>query len=155
MTDICLFQNKTFIGASGKKLDWKVECDAIPQPGNWEWGAKRVSEQCRFHTVYGIANGGLLFADACEQYKTTDPSAGILIVDDVWTTGHSIIKFYSELPATDSRVYIWVMFSRNPDIPWWVRALWSYTGGDIKQRRLMEIGRANREYRLNGRGQST
>ena len=75
---------------SGKTSEFKIECDAITKE---EWdtlaylGSRIIGE---FSSVYGVPRGGIPFAEAMEKYVSD--KGPCLIVDDVLTTGGSIVE---------------------------------------------------------------
>ena len=83
-----LFKKVDMIGHSGKKLKWKIECDALTN-SDWMALAFMISERITFNKVVGIPRGGTKLANELKKY--TDPeSKTILMVDDVLTTGGSM-----------------------------------------------------------------
>lgn len=111
-----LFVTKSFIGAAGLELQWKVECDALTDE-DWAWAAARISERVKFGPVEGVPTGGLKLAAALERYST--PGRGLLIVDDVLTTGISMEMHRAGRDATG-----YVLFARGRPARW-IRALWT------------------------------
>ncbi len=57
-----------------------------------------VSRKMKFKKCYGIPRGGLPFEEALKPYESSE-SETILIADDVFTTGGSIIEFKNKLLA--------------------------------------------------------
>jgi hypothetical protein len=107
-----LFERRSFISHSGKPLDWKIECDALSD-ADIETLAGVVAAKFRFYKVVGIPNGGLRLAKALEKYE--DHTAGrALIVDDVLTTGRSVVVARAQYPGA----YVVVIFARA-QCPWW------------------------------------
>jgi len=83
-----LFQLGSFVSHAGKKLNWKIECDALTDE-DWECIAEMIAERTRFGSVYGIPRGGVKLQKALEKYVI--PGHPIrLVVDDVYTTGKSM-----------------------------------------------------------------
>ena len=113
-----LFQNKKFIGASGKELDYKIECDALTQEDLECIAANSVKHLPKFGKVLGVPTGGLPLQRAFEPY-ITEGSNVVLIVDDVWTTGGSMKKFIMKYTLEES-VMGFVIFARS-ELPDWVK----------------------------------
>ena len=84
-----LFKFGSFVAASGKTLNWKIECDSLT---NEDWdclasiGASLVQP---FYKVLGVPRGGLRFAEALRKYENPKGTS-FLLVDDVLTTGGSV-----------------------------------------------------------------
>jgi|TARA_B100000035_G_scaffold59833_1_gene48083 hypothetical protein len=129
-TSADLFEVGDFISHAGKKLPWKIECDAI-RPEWWDGLARMVMDyQDRpFYKAVGIPRGGLPFAQAMNKYASGDPNDQIMICDDVFTTGTSFKDFIKEnYPEwTAGQGYRWVIFARKPSNthPYHVRALFT------------------------------
>lgn len=111
-----LFQKIDFVGNSGLPLDWKIECDAL-ELEDWETLAYLVSKRYKFGTVLGIPRGGITFASCLTKY-IDESSNTLLIVDDVLTTGGSMIKEYEKQMSNgvDDIVCV-VAFSRGHNYP--------------------------------------
>lgn len=90
-----LFFDQSFVSHSGVKLDWKIDCDML-QWSDWECIARQVARTRKFRDVYGVPQGGLLFAQALRKYRDSSASR-TLIVDDVLTTGASMEKMRQKL----------------------------------------------------------
>lgn len=87
-----LFERGDFTLASGVKSPWKIECDALTLD---DWGtlALMLAERLPpFSVVYAVPDGGLLLAEALDDYASEGPA---LVVDDVWTTGGSMQRYIS------------------------------------------------------------
>lgn len=119
-----LFTWGRFTAASGRTLDWKIECDALT-PADWRCFAEIVVPHIPVVTeVIGIPTGGEAFAQAIRDVGfDQDAGAGRrLIVDDVWTTGGSVAKVYQ--PGD----FVVVAFARGP-VPTHVTAVWQLEEG--------------------------
>lgn len=113
-----LFTKQDFIGHSGQKLSWKIECDALTDE-DWETCAFFIAEKTKtkFGAVEGIPNGGLKLAAALQKYVTEGP---LLIVDDVCTTGKSLEDHRAGRDAIG-----FVLFTRRfSALPKWCNSLW-------------------------------
>ena len=113
-----LFQYGQFKGASGKLLDWKMECDCLTQDDIECIVKVAVPYLQPFRRVIGVPTGGNRIAKAFEPYKGTDGS--VLIVDDVWTTGKSM----TAIGITTAHTWKgFVIFARGPHPPW-IKSFW-------------------------------
>lgn len=118
-----LFQVGDFQGHSGRRLTWKVECDALTVV-DWQDLASIAFHEGLvrpFGVVEGVPSGGLILAKALVQYKTRG-HPGLLIVDDVLTTGGSM-----EVHRAGREAQGLVIFARGP-CPSWITALWQWGG---------------------------
>jgi orotate phosphoribosyltransferase len=115
-----LFNYGDFTLASGKKSNFKIDCDALTSE-DWAAIAALVAPKLRFRTVIGIPRGGWKFAEALYQYRTPESSC-ILYADDVWTTGESLRKLVNkEYPMTAV-----VLFYRGTEPPpCWLTAVFN------------------------------
>lgn len=96
---------------------FKIECDAL-EDSDWACAAEMLARRVKpFSTVEGVPNGGLKFAAALESYCV--PGHGLLIVDDVVTTGGSMEKYRDHRPAIGG-----TLFSRGFH-PGWVVPLFT------------------------------
>lgn len=86
-----LFQKGTFRLHSGEHSDFKVDCDFLTD-GDIETIAWMLNINLwkNFGSVEGVPTGGLRLASAMRQYACPDETDCVLIVDDVYTTGHSM-----------------------------------------------------------------
>lgn len=113
-----LFNLSDFKSHGGATLPWKIDCDAL-QIKDWRCVAAAMAKQLspwEFGHVEGVPRGGLLLAMALLRYRT--PGGGLLIVDDVLTTGGSM-----EAHRAGRKAQGIVLFARGP-CPSWVDALW-------------------------------
>lgn len=119
-----LFTWGRFTAASGRTLDWKIECDALTAE-DWRTLAQIAVPHLPVVTeVIGIPTGGEAFAQAIREVGfDQDAGAGRrLIVDDVWTTGGSVAKFYE--PGD----FVLVAFARGL-LPTYATAIWTLDEG--------------------------
>jgi hypothetical protein len=117
---VTIFQQGRFRLHSGADSLWKIECDALTQE-DWETLALVVAAYAGpFGRVVGVPRGGLALAKALEAY--TVPASPALVVDDVLTTGRSMLDLMQEISAKGASVKGWVVFARGP-CPHGVQAL--------------------------------
>lgn len=128
MSDHQLFKWGKFTGAGAKELDWKVECELFTKD-DWACIANIAAPHLpRFSEVWGVPRGGIILAECLLPFITKNV-IGLppLIVEDVWTTGHSTVTFAQErlgLPPNGWNGF--VVFMRAPWYPDNVKALWRY-----------------------------
>ena len=128
-----LFQDGNFTSHAGLPLKWKLECDAI-NDNEWRCIAKMVMDyQDRpFYKAVGIPRGGLKFAEAMNEYASGNDTDQIMICDDVFTTGTSMLDFIKEEYPLWSmgQGYRWVVFARNSSNvhPFHTKALFTMPG---------------------------
>src|SRR5512139_3083284 len=96
-----LFKWGRFTSHSGLDLNWKIDCDAFDDD-DWKCLAKLIADRCRFGSVYGIPRGGKKLEEFLYQYRTPEVETR-LVVDDVWTTGKSMIN---EMTGEDDIGYV-------------------------------------------------
>ncbi len=111
-----LFQQGSFLLASGIMSFWKIECDVLTSR-DWATLAWLVSERVDFSEVIGIPRGGIPLEAALKIYR--NHGGPLLFVDDVLTTGESITARMKQNPGSIG----FVAFARGP-LPDGVRALW-------------------------------
>lgn len=109
-----LFTKAAFTSHSGLRLNWKIDADALT-PEDWAAIASFVGPKLRFRAVHGIPRGGLTFAEALRPYASDE--GGILIVDDVLTTGGSMEQARAQIKREVIGV---VLFSRAASCPEWI-----------------------------------
>lgn len=111
-----LFVNGELTSHSGLSLPYKIECDALSD-AEIATIAAEVARRITFQEVIGVPRGGLRLAAALERYRSD--TGGLLIVDDVLTTGRSM----EELRAGHIAQGV-VIFARGP-CPTWVTPLFA------------------------------
>lgn len=118
-----LFQLGDFTLASGKKSKWKIDCDALTNEDIETIALLIAKIVGPFSSVSGVPTGGLRLAEAMNNYATPGGyRKPHLIVDDVFTTGKSIMKWRGRYIKDD--VMGAVIFARGPVFPW-VKALFT------------------------------
>lgn len=120
MMAINLLQYASFKSHSGLTLPWKIDCDALADE-DIETIAKIINDKFKFSRVIGIARGGLRLMEALRQYCLPGPEIDhVLIVDDVMTTGKSMVEAYRAIRADGITAPITgvVIFSRGPQVSW-------------------------------------
>ena len=112
-----LFKQGEFISHSGLMLADKIDCDAL---SNDDWNALAdwfyVHIPSSFSKVVGVPTGGLKLAKALEPYAKE--GAGVLICDDVLTTGKSMEEMRQKYPGAIGVV----VFARTRNVPDWITA---------------------------------
>ncbi len=111
-----LFRLGNFTLASGKQAQWKIDCNTLLQEDCDALALMAVEFLKPFGRVEGVPTGGVLFAKALEKYKT---KGGLLIAEDVITTGNSMEKYRNNREAQGI-----VVFNRG-EIPSWAFALFT------------------------------
>lgn len=113
--EIGMFKHGDFTSHSGLTLPFKVDCDDLTDE-DIECFVKIINSRAKFGVVIGVPTGGLRLAEALKPYCI--PEGGILIVDDVLTTGSSMEKHY--VFGAEGIV----LFARG-ECPPWVYPIWS------------------------------
>jgi hypothetical protein len=107
---------------SGGVSSFKIDCAALTQ-NDWATLAEMIAlRSVFFGSCAGIANGGIQLAEELQRWATGSLGRR-MVVNDVWTTGASILKCMGHGDIG------WVVFARNPippEIP--VRALFTLAG---------------------------
>lgn len=125
-----LFVRQDFTSHSGVQLNWKIECDALTKE-ELDALAQMVSHNIHYKKAYGVPRGGLLFAEYLNKYADCE-STQYLIVDDVLTTGASMIEMREKLnPSGDlelqNNLIGVVIFARMNPSPW-IRPIFTLGG---------------------------
>ena len=116
-----LFKAESFVSHSGLDLNWKIECDALSDP-EWFTISQMIMEVSPpFREAHGIPRGGVKLGNLLRQYGTKKKEDPICIVDDVLTTGGSMVEC-AETEFKGENVIGWVVFSRS-HMPDWIYAL--------------------------------
>ena len=128
-----LFRLGSFKLHSGGLSNWKIDMDRLDDEDVAViamLGSRMVGP---FSSVVGIPRGGLRLAEAMTEYATErDEDDPVLVVDDVLTTGRSMEQKRAELEPEllyGAKVIGLVAFARGP-LPPWVKAVFTYNGGD-------------------------
>ena len=120
-----LFQSVDFVSHSGLELKWKIECDALSDP-EWFTISQMIMEiTSPFKEAIGIPRGGTKLGNLLNQYGTGKKEDPILLVDDVLTTGKSMVDYREEMDIErwqKSCALGWVVFARIKT-PKWITAL--------------------------------
>lgn len=117
-----LFRRGNFSLASGEKSDFKIDCDALSEEDMGCIAYLLSRAVGPFSMVEGVPKGGLRLAKCMREY--TSASGPLLIVDDVYTTGGSILRFMIAKGWNHKAPIGAVIFARNPP-PNWVTPLFS------------------------------
>jgi orotate phosphoribosyltransferase len=105
-----LFQFGEFLLASGKLSHFKLECDAI-SPQEWHTLARIALPLLPdFGRVECVPEGGRPWATIFQHYVRPG-SRRYLLVDDVWTTGQSML---SQVIRSGAPWHGIVLFARGP-----------------------------------------
>ena len=121
---MALFETKTFTMHSGDIGHWKIECDALTD-ADIDTLALMISEKFNFMGVYGIPTGAVRLGKALRKYITVG-SDNFLIVDDVLTTGASMVEVRSKVNTHHNIIGV-VLFARTlpPDWVYPMFQLWN------------------------------
>lgn len=115
-----IFINQTFLSHSGIILPFKIECDDLT-PQDLKTLAEIVARKFQFKYAIGIPRGGVRFAHYLNKFIT--PTHHLtLIVDDVFTTGKSMLEMSGRYVNT-THIGV-VIFARNPT-PSWIHSIFN------------------------------
>ena len=114
-----LFELGNFTLHSGEKSSWKIECDNLTDIEIRILAHELAQIVKPFIIAIPVPNGGNKLAKAMDSYANPN-SSGILVVDDVYTTGNSIRKVMQIYQATQGAV----LFARKPITQARIVALW-------------------------------
>lgn len=116
-----LFKNEPFLSHAGNPLLWKIECDALDDE-DIETLASIIARHFKFSEVIGIPRGGIRLANALLKYRSG--ASGILIVDDVFTTGKSMEEARRNHGKDDKDIIGIVIFARGEvSCPPWIKPI--------------------------------
>ena len=127
-----IFQLGKFKLHSGKKSEWKIECDMLVEE-DYKTLAHIVAKELKFGLVTHVGGkvnykgriaNSYKFKRALEGYETKTLQNPILIVDDVLTTGYSINeekKLCENIYSGCDMVGV-VIFARG-ECPYWVKSI--------------------------------
>lgn len=122
---INLFQSGEYRLHSGELSDYKLECDALTWE-DLETLALIASKALVWKDVWPIPTGGTPFAASLKKYNTGEATDPLLIVDDVYTTGESMLKVGETALNEGHEIQGLVIFARRTPL-WWVKALFQLT----------------------------
>jgi orotate phosphoribosyltransferase len=117
-----LFIKKDWEMHSGKKSDFKIECDALTDE-DIKTIAHLISRKFTFFCVRGIPTGGMRLAYELEKYiGKRKPLIGdkFLIVDDVFTTGASMEKAKEAYSKQHGNKIVGVVIFARGKCPDWI-----------------------------------
>ena len=118
-----LFVNEPFTSHSGLELSWKIECDALSDDSLRTLAFLAKDHLQPYQQVYGIPRGGTRLAEYMSEY--CQDYGGVLIVDDVLTTGRSMTSAKKGFTGGQG-VQGLVIFDRSAfACPDWIKALFS------------------------------
>lgn len=119
-----LFQKKRFQMNAGGWSDFKLECDALGAE-DYATLAFLASRKMQWGNVHGVPSGGVPMEEAFRPYCVAGHPT-FLIVDDVLTTGGSLVRARERLEAeAPERTFKGlVVFARGP-LPDWVRTFFT------------------------------
>lgn len=109
-----LFKYEPFISHAGLPLEWKIECDALTDD-DLQSIANVVMKRFVYRAVVGVPRGGLRLAELLQPHCSENFN-NVLIVDDVLTTGKSMLelrKRYDIVPTSG-----FVIFARGKCPSW-------------------------------------
>lgn len=127
-----LFQTGDFTLHSKGKTDFRIDCDALTDEDLAALALIASRLVSPFSEIYGVPRGGIAMAAAMRKYlqPPSGRTAGLLIVDDVLTTGTSMRearkRFWPHQPYASLSVPVQglVIFSRDPaNCPDWVKSV--------------------------------
>lgn len=107
-----LFNYGDFTLHSGGGSTFKIDCDALTDNDLQALARIAVNILPPFGEVYGIPRGGERLAEALKPYATAGDKT-LLIVDDVLTTGASIIGEFRKRAVNYQSITSLVIFNRS------------------------------------------
>lgn len=79
---------------SGDLSDFKIDCDFLSDKDIFSIAYLLSKKLQPYNHVVGIPRGGLRLADAMREFVAPNASSSLVIVDDVLTTGSSMLNEY-------------------------------------------------------------
>jgi orotate phosphoribosyltransferase len=110
-----LFVHGDFTSHSGRRLPFKIDCDALTD-ADLDALARRFSSRRSYSKAVGIPTGGDRFAAILQRYAWDRDHHPLLIVDDVLTTGASMET--ARRDRGNEPVIGIVIFARGPCKNW-------------------------------------
>lgn len=117
-----LFQKVDVILNSGRKSDFKIECDALTDE-DIECFAYLISKKYTFKKVVGVPTGGIRIENALQKYASNNPHDPLLMVDDVLTTGGSMVRYRKEYEQMGYYNIVGVVLFARGECPDWIEAI--------------------------------
>ena len=74
-----------------------------------------ISKKFKFYSVFGVPSGGLKFAECLKKYRSKDYTLPTLVVDDVLTTGNSMMEFIDKNNIKNSIAVVIFARGKCPD----------------------------------------
>lgn len=133
MSQFDLFETGKFTLHSGDATFWRINADQLSAFDLRTLAALYAHHTRGYQEVVGIPRGGLAFANALRAHQQPKAPAQehrrVLVVDDVLTTGSSMMKMRRELLdaqqiAGGIEVVGVVIFSRSKVVPGWITPIW-------------------------------
>lgn len=109
-----LFQFGWFSSHSKFQLPWKLSFNSVA--GDWADVAEIIAWKFAFRSVYGVSRGGESLARELDRF--CEPGYPVLIVDDVLTTGRSMIEARARMNLNGEPVIGVVVAARGPCPDW-------------------------------------
>jgi hypoxanthine phosphoribosyltransferase len=127
---INLFMSGDFNLHSGGNSNIKIECDALTSE-DWDTIARIISDKYDFKFVSGIPTGGDKLQEALAKYEDREGESNVvLIVDDVLTTGGSMVKYRDNLEHYfPNYEYKGVVLFARGECPDWVEPIFKMWKG--------------------------
>lgn len=117
-----LLQLGNYVAASGKTLKWKIECDALTDD-DWRCLAAMARDIVKpFSSVWGVPRGGVRFAQFLREHVTLG-AENVLLVDDVLTTGGSIVNFIQGCHYSPDEILVAFDRSGTAKIPFYYSSI--------------------------------
>lgn len=117
-----LFNLGTFQLHSGEQSHWKIDCDCLTDEDIKTIAFMLWERLPKFGSVIGIPNGGLRLAEEMSKYSDGVPT---LIVDDVLTTGSSMVEYKKLVEENTRKKAIGCVIFARGCCPDWVYSLFT------------------------------
>lgn len=118
-----LIESLEFTSAAGLKLPFKINCDALSNMELEHIAVVAAKKLQPFSNVVYVPSGGKRLAYELSYYVgNIGPT---LVVDDVWTTGSSMLKKVNSVGLSDGDWIGFVIFNRGLILPNNVKAFFN------------------------------